>query len=159
MISVLLFAAAASAAPAKPMAVQAVELCSQITRPAAFELEPLTAAGWSEAEIKNIDKAPGGAAANRMFMREGAGAVIMLNIDTRKGGHYCHVLTSAPPKLIDLFERALEPSFGPAMKLGPITFYRTDKRPYIVSLSRKPSGKDVLADVMVMAFVPKEKAE
>jgi len=161
MIPFLMIAvAAASSAPAKPGAVEAVELCTQVARPDSFNLEPLAAAGWSEGEIKDIDKAPGGAAANRLFTRDGAGAVIMLNINVEKAGHYCHVLTSGSRKFIDLFEMALVPSVGLPLKLTPgMTFYKTDGKPFIVSLSRKPNGKDVLADVMVMAFVPKEKAE
>lgn len=153
---------AQSAPPVKPAAIEAVELCTQVTRPDSFVLEPLAAAGWTEGEIKDIDKAPGGAAANRLFIREGAGAVIMLNIKEGKdkGGYYCHVITNGPAKFVDLFERALQPTLGPALKFGPnITFFKSDKKPYIVSLSRKPAGKDVMADVMVMAFVPKEKSE
>jgi hypothetical protein len=161
VIAFLLLAAAAPATPpAKPAAIEAVELCTAVARPKEFNLEPLATAGWKEGEIKNIDQAPGGAAANRLFTREGAGAVIMLNVNTEKGGHYCHVLTSGPSKFIDLFERALVPSVGEAMKLTPaLTFYKSTGKPYIVSLSRKPSGKDILADVMVMAFEPKAKAE
>jgi hypothetical protein len=160
MILSLFLAAAASSAPVKPAGVEAVELCTAVARPKDFDLEPLAAAGWKEGEIKNIESARGGAAANRLFIRDGAGAVIMLNIDVEKGGHYCHVLTSGPSKLIDLFERALVPSVGEALKLTPaLTFYKSTGKPYIVSMSRKPSGKDILADVMVMAFEPKAKSQ
>ena len=161
MIPFLLLAvAAAGNPPVKPAAIEAVELCTAVVRPNEFNLEPLASAGWTEGEIKNIEKAPGGAQANRLFIREGAGAVIMLNINVEKGGHYCHVLTSGPSKFVDLFERALVPSVREAMKLTPaLTFYKSTGKPYIVSLTRKPSGKDILADVMVVAFEPKTKSE
>lgn len=156
----LVAVAAAGNAPVKPAAVEAVEVCTQVARPHDFNLEPLAAGGWKEGEIKDIDKAPGGADANRLFIREGAGAVIMLNKDIEKGGHYCHVLTQGPRKFVDLFEMALVPSLGMPIKFGPdTTFYKTEGKPFIVSLSRKPSGKDVMADVMVMAFEPREKSE
>ena len=111
LASILL--AAASQPPVKPVAVQAVELCTEVARPAAFNLDPLAAAGWTEGEIKNIEQAPGGAEGNRLFIREGAGAVIMLNIDPKKGGHYCHVLTSGPsastfkPSLVATLKQSL----------------------------------------------------
>ena len=49
MAPLLLAAVLANQPPAKPAAVQAAELCTQVARVGSFNLEPLAAAGWTEA--------------------------------------------------------------------------------------------------------------
>jgi hypothetical protein len=157
MIALALALAAASDGAARPGFVDAVEACTRAALPKSLDLAPIAAAGFVEAPIKDIDKAKGDDASIRMFIRDGAGAVIMVKTAAKTGSTYCHVLTHGTSKQIDLVELTLVPLLGERIPLGSaMTFFKSDKQPWIASLTRKPDGKAITGDIMIMGFDPKE---
>jgi hypothetical protein len=141
-------------------AIEAVSTCLAAVGVGTTDDARLAADGWTERPVENIDKAPGGAAANRLFTREGAGAAIMINVSVRekRTTHHCHVITQRSAAEAAALDTALGKHLGGKVTpLGPaMTFFEVPGYNFIVTSNRKPSGDKVMIDIHTMAFELKE---
>lgn len=147
------FLAAALAPTTDPVA--AVSTCIAAVGPKSMDEAKLLADGWAEKSIDNVDKAPGGAAANRLFHKDGQG-VIYVNV-AGKGDYHCHWLISADVRTADAMNAALAKHFGgkmfPAGKGGAL-FSPADLRVIVMS-SLKPTKGGAMYEVHTMAYEAK----
>jgi hypothetical protein len=148
----LLLAAAPELPPVDPVA--AVETCMSAVGPSSINVERLTADGWAEKPIENIDKAPGGAADNRLFHKVGSG-VIHVNVVGKDRQHHCHWLISADRRTADAMNALIGRHFGgkvvPMGESG-VVFQPQGRSDVIVMSSLKKDKKGGLYEVHTMAF-------
>jgi hypothetical protein len=143
--------------------IGAVDTCLAAVGVGSTDDARLATDGWVERPIENIEKAPGGAPANRLFTKDGAGAAIVINIvdrDNRKV-HHCHVLSQRNAKEILALEVELGRHFGG--KITPLgqgsLFFEVPGRNVIVTSERKPGKDGVMIDIHTMAFELKEDSK
>ena len=106
--------------------------------------------------IKNIDKAPGGAAANWMFHKDGQG-VIVVNVGD-KNIYHCRWAIAADRREADRLNLALAAHYaGKTTTMTPTSFmFDVNGRDIIAISDLKPADKGTLFEVHTMAFDPKE---
>jgi hypothetical protein len=141
-------------------AIGAVDTCLAAVGSSSTDDARLAADGWVEKPIENISKAEGGAAANRLFAKEGAGAAIVINIvkSKKRATHHCHVMVLRDAKGIAAIEAALALHLGAKLVTMPngMVFFQIPNRDVIVTSTPKKLENGVQADIHTMAFDIKE---
>jgi hypothetical protein len=151
---------AEEAIPGVSGAIAAVDTCLAAVGPSSTDDARLAADGWVEKPIENILKAKGGAEANRLFAKDGAGAAIVINIvmSKKRPVHHCHVMVLRDAKGIAAVEAALSLHLGAKLLTMPngMVFFQIPNRDVIVTSTPKKLENGVQADIHTMAFDVKE---
>jgi hypothetical protein len=140
--------------------VAAVETCLAAVGPSSTDDARLAADGWIEKPIENISKAKGGAEANRLFAKDGAGATIFINIvkSKKRPVHHCHVIAVRDAKGIAAIEATLALHLGATVMAMPngMTFFQIPNRDVIVTSTPEKLENGIQTDIHTMAFDVKE---
>jgi hypothetical protein len=151
---------AEEAIPGVSGAIAAVDTCLAAVGASSTDDARLAADGWIEQPIENISKAKGGAAANRLFAKDGAGAAILINVvkNKKRSTHHCHVMALRDAKGIAAIEAALALHLGatPLSMPNGIVFFQIPNRDVIVTSTPKKLENGVQTDIHTMAFDVKE---
>jgi hypothetical protein len=140
--------------------IAAVDTCLAAVGASSTDDARLAADGWVAKPIENISKAKGGAGANRLFAKDGAGAAIVINIvrNKKRSVHHCHVMVLRDAKGIAAIEAAIALHLGakPLTIPNGMVFFQIPNRDVIVTSTPKKLENGVQTDIHTMAFDVKE---
>jgi hypothetical protein len=157
----LALAAALLAAPsaAQPSArvtssgvLAAVDTCLAATRPTAIDPARLSADGWTEEAIDNVEASP---RPIRLFSKARSGALVMFNF-ADDGGPICNIMVVRAAEGPEPLASALAAHLGGALqpeesRVGPgAAVMRVPGRPFFLVLRRQPDDRNIMANIQIM---------
>lgn len=151
--ALMLIAGTASAQGPFTGVMAAVDTCLAATGLHAIDPARLTADGWTEQVIENVENSP---THDRLFSKNGSGALIFYNFDRDNGTPHCHVVVVRTAEGAEALMPALTGHLGgPFLPgdqgLGPdSSAMRVPGRPFILVLVRQPNQEHLMADIHIM---------